>query len=99
MIIVAVPMSIEVAEPMLMKAAALPAITVIIIRLALVLHVYSKFGTHIIIATSLVINYQCHSFLQSTKLFLSPLLIEIINKRHYLLKLLINRTIFSESIL
>ena len=72
---------------------------IIIIRLALVIHFYSKFGTHIIIATSLVINCQRHNFLQSTELFLAPFIIEIINKRRYLLKLLINGAIFSTSIL
>ena len=71
----------------------------IIIRLALVIHIYSKFGTHIIIATSFVINCQRHNFLQSAELFLAPFIIEIINKRRYLLKLLINGVIFSTSIL
>ena len=74
-------------------------VTVIIIRLALVIHFYSKFGTHIIIATSLVINWQRHNFLQSTELFLAPSIIEIVNKRRYLLKLLINGAIFSANIL
>ena len=71
----------------------------IIIRLALVIHIYSKFGMHIIIATSFVINCQRHNFLQSAELFLAPFIIEIINKRRYLLKLLINGVIFSTSIL
>ena len=55
-----------------------------IIRLALVIHIYSKFGTHIIIATSFVINCQRHNFLQSIELFLAPFIIKIINKRRYL---------------
>ena len=71
----------------------------IIIQLALVIHVYSKFGTHIIITTSLVINCQRHNVFQSTELFLAPFIIEIINKRRYLMKLLINGAIFSTSIL
>ena len=50
----------------------------IIIRLALVMH--------IIIATSFVTNCQRHNFLKSTELFLAPFIIEIINKRRYLLK-------------
>ena len=72
---------------------------IIIIRLAPVIHIYGKFGTHIIIATSPIINYQCHNLLQSTELFLAPFIIEIFNKRRYLLKLLINGAIFSASIL
>ena len=71
----------------------------IIIRLALVIHIYSKFGPHIIIATSLLINCERHNFLQSTELFLTPFIIEIIKKRRYLLKLLINGANFSTSIL
>ena len=71
----------------------------IIIRLVLVIQIYSKFGTHIIIATSFVINCQRHNLLQSTELFLAPFIIEIINKRRYLLKLIINGAIFSTSIL
>ena len=44
----------------------------IIIRLALVIHFYSKFGTHIIIATSLVINCQRHNFLQFNRAIFNP---------------------------
>ena len=65
----------DVAKPSILK--------IIIIRLALVIHIYSKFETHIIIATSLVINYQRHNFLQSTELFLALFIIEIINKRRF----------------
>ena len=88
-------------QPFIMKCtkALQMYLAVIIIRLALVIHIYSKFGTHIIIVTSLIINCQRHNFLQSTELFLSPLFVEIINKQRYLLKLLINGAIFSTSIL
>ena len=44
---------------------------IIIIRLALVTHVYSKFGMHVIITSSPVINCNRHNFLQSIKLFLA----------------------------
>ena len=46
-----------------LKYALTSTLNYIIIRLALVIHVYSKFGTHIIITTSPIINCQRHNFL------------------------------------